>query len=350
VKRRPVDPWVFAVEPDRVQFTWQHGSDGAPATHLVDGLRPAATQQVRVDALDTDVTVTTIAAPPGAETCRIATINDLHIGCEYFGLRGAMKEFPAPVPHAVRCMRSAIRDALAWGAELLIVKGDLTHHGTPEEWATVGDVLAGLRVAVAVVPGNHDVSKARLVEPQPALALHGLHLVHGVEVIDMPGIRVVLADTTVPDEHRGRVAHLAPDIVRVASRAPAGVLLALHHHPQRYRFPTFVPPGIPGPESYRLLRDLASAHPATLVATGHSHRHRRHHRAGITVTEVGSTKDFPGTWTGYAVHEGGIRQVVRRISDPTCLPWLDHTARAGVGIWGAWSPGELEDRCFSLAW
>ncbi len=152
MKRRPVDPWVFAVEPDRVQFTWQHGSDGAPATHLVDGLQPAATQQVRVDALDTDVTVTTIAAPPGAETCRIATINDLHIGCEYFGLRGAMKEFPAPVPHAVRCMRSAIRDALAWGAELLIVKGDLTHHGTPEEWATVGDVLAGLRVAVAVVP------------------------------------------------------------------------------------------------------------------------------------------------------------------------------------------------------
>ena len=86
------------------------------------------------------------------------------------------------------------------------------------------------------------------------------------------------------------------------------------------------------------------------MSTGHSHRHRRHRRFGINVTEVGSTKDFPGTWTGYAVHEGGIRQVVRRISDPTCLPWLDHTARAGGGFWGVWSPGELEDRCFSLAW
>jgi len=350
VRRRPTDPWVFAVEPDSAQLTWRDGDDGTPGTQLVHGLEPTATQTVRVDALDTDVSVTTIAPAPGDETCRIATINDMHIGCEYFGLRGLMKERPAPVPHAIRCMRSAVRDALAWGAQLLIVKGDLTHHGTPEEWAVVGDLLAGLRVSVAVVPGNHDVKKSRLVEPQPALALHGLHLVHGVEVIDMPGIRVVLADTTVPDEDRGRVAHLAHDIVRVASRATGGVLVAVHHHPQRYRFPTFMPAGVPGPESNRWLRDLAAAHPATLVSTGHSHRHRRHRRAGITVTEVGSTKDFPGTWTGYAVHEGGIRQVVRRISDPTCLPWLDHTARAGLGFWGVWSPGELEDRCFSLTW
>ncbi len=303
-----------------------------------------------MEALDTDVMVTTIGSPPGAETCRIATINDLHIGCDYFGLLDRMKEPPATVPHAIRCTRNAIADALAWGAQLLIVKGDLTHNGTPEEWAIIGEMLASLRVSVAVVPGNHDVKKSRLVEPQPALALHGLHLVHGVEVIDMPGVRVVLADTTVPDEHRGRIAHLAHDIVRVASRADGGVLVALHHHPQRYRFPTFIPAGIPGPESNRFLADLAAAHPASLVVTGHSHRHRRHRRSGVTVTEVGSTKDFPGTWSGYVVHEGGIRQVVRRISDPTCLPWLDHTARAGGGFWEMWSPGTLDDRCFSLAW
>jgi 3',5'-cyclic-AMP phosphodiesterase len=350
VRRRPGDPWVFAVEPDTVQLTWQHGTDGTPGTQLVEDLEPATSQPVRVDALDTHVTVTTIAAPPGEELCRIATINDLHIGCDYFGFFDGMKEPPAAVSHGVRCMRNAVQEALKWGAQLLIVKGDLTHHGTPEEWATVGEVLSGLRVGVAVIPGNHDVKKARAVEPQPALASHGLHLVHGVEVIDMPGIRVVLADTTVADEHRGRVAHIADDIVRVASRAPAGVLVAVHHHPQHYRWPTFVPPGIPGPEANRWLRDLAAAHPATLVTTGHSHRHRRYRRYGVNVTEVGSTKDFPGTWSGYVVHDGGIRQVVRRISDPTCLPWLDHTARAAGGFWGVWSPGELKDRCFALTW
>jgi hypothetical protein len=41
---------------------------------------------------------------------------------------------------------------------------------------------------------------------------------------------------------------------------------------------------------------------------------------------------------------------VRRVSDPACLPWLDHTARAGGGFWGMWSPGELDDRCFTIAW
>jgi predicted phosphodiesterase len=341
---------VFAVEPESVQITWRQDRDGNPGTALVEGLKPGAAQTVHVDEFDTDVAVRTIEPPPGAETCRVATINDLHIGCDFFGMLDRMKEPPADVPHAIRCTRSAIADALAWGAQLLIVKGDLTHHGTPEEWATIGDLLGGLHVGVAVVPGNHDVKRSRQVEPQPALASHGLHLVHGVEVIDMPGVRVVLADTTIPDNHAGRVAHIAADVTRVASRADGGVLVALHHHPQRYRFPTFLPGGIPGPEANDFLRSLAAAHPSTLVVTGHSHRHRRYRRFGLTVTEVGSTKDFPGTWSGYAVHEGGIRQVVRRISDPSCLPWLDETSRAAGGFWGMWSPGTLADRCFSMSW
>jgi predicted phosphodiesterase len=348
VNQTSAQPWVFAVEPDTAQITWRRGPDSEARAQLVTGLRPDATQVVRAG--DDEVAVTTIAPPPGAELCRIATINDLHIGCRRFGFRGQMHEPTASSPHAVRCARRAIDDALAWGAQLLVVKGDLTHNGREDEWAAIGELLAAIPVGVAVVPGNHDVKRGRHVEPQPALAKHGLHLVHGVEVIDMPGVRVVLADTTVVGHDRGRIAHLSPDIVRVASRAAGGVLVALHHYPQRYRVPTFAPSGIPGPEANRFLRDLAATQPKSLVATGHSHRHRRHERFGLTVTEVGSTKDFPGTWTGYAVHEGGIRQVVRRISDPTCLPWLDDTRRAAGGFWGLWSPGSVRDRCFSVTW
>src|SRR4051812_46997034 len=116
VRRRPADPWVFAVEPDCVQLTWRRGRDGRPGTKLVGGLEPATTQTVRVDEVGTEVAVTTIGSPPGAETCRIATINDLHIGCDYFGLLGHMTEPPASIPHAVRCTRNAIDEALAWGA------------------------------------------------------------------------------------------------------------------------------------------------------------------------------------------------------------------------------------------
>jgi hypothetical protein len=87
-----------------------------------------------------------------------------------------------------------------------------------------------------------------------------------------------------------------------------------------------------------------------LITSGHTHRHRRHDLGGIVATEVGSTKDYPGTWAGYAVHEGGIRQVVRRIESPDCVAWLERTRAAALGRWGRWSPGELADRSFSYAW
>jgi len=349
---RPGEPWLFSVEPDTAQITWRADRTRGiePGVQLIDGLRAGSVQHVEIGALGTTVRVETPPQLDGPELCRVATINDLHIGATSFGFFGTMKEPAARVPHAVRCVESAIRDALAWGARLLVVKGDLTHKGRESEWRTIGELLASQPVPVAVVPGNHDVKPYRHLDPQPALAAHGLHLVHGMEVIDLPGVRVVLADTTVPDFDRGHIAHVAADIVRVAARAAGGVLVALHHHPQRYRFPTFLPTGIPGPEAAAFLSDLAAANPSTLVTTGHTHRHRRHERFGLTVCEVGSTKDYPGTWTGYVVHASGIRQVVRRVSDPTCLPWLDYTGRAALGLWRRWSPGRLDDRCFAVRW
>jgi hypothetical protein len=113
---------------------------------------------------------------------------------------------------------------------------------------------------------------------------------------------------------------------------------------------TFWPPGIPGPESDRFLRQVAAANPSTLVATGHTHRHRRHVRHGLTVAEVGSPKDYPGTWTGYAIHEGGIRQVTRRVSDPAAMRWTDSTRVSYYGLWGRWSVGTIDQRCFTLSW
>jgi hypothetical protein len=87
-----------------------------------------------------------------------------------------------------------------------------------------------------------------------------------------------------------------------------------------------------------------------MISSGHTHRHRRRHVGPLVLTEVGSPKDYPGTWAGYVVHEGGIRQVVRRVSGAGLLRWTDYTAGAAVGLWGLWSPGLLGHRCsYSLA-
>ena len=68
------------------------------------------------------------------------------------------------------------------------------------------------------------------------------------------------------------------------------------------------------------------------------------------VTEVGSTKDHPGTWAGYAVHDGGIRQVVRRVAAPEAIRWTEATRRGYLGLWGGWSAWTLDARCFTHPW
>ncbi len=334
-----------------MQVRWRRDRNGRPGVRDFAGLTPATRYVLRVPELDgRRVVARTLAAPPGAETARFATINDVHVGATSFGLWLQMHEPPAAEPHSVRCLRSAIADALAWGAELIVVKGDLTHRSRPAEMAMVGEVLAGLPVPVAIVPGNHEVKPDRPAEAQAGLGSHGLHLVHGIEVIDLPGVRVVLADSTIEDHNRGRIDHVADDIVRRAARAPGSVVVGLHHHLQRHRVPMFWPPGVPRPEAERFLRALHQANPHSLVSTGHTHRHRKAVREGVTVTEVGSTKDYPGTWTGYVAYEGGLRQVVRKVSDRSVLPWIEHTRWAAGGIWGLYSPGLLSSRCFTLTW
>jgi predicted phosphodiesterase len=332
-------------------------SDGGPGAATLDQLPAGAelTLEVhgrvgRARAIER-VPFRTIQPPPGAQLFKLATINDLHLGTDHFGYLGRMRERPEPRElHPVRCAHAAVHEALAWGAELLVVKGDLTDKGWPEQWELVGDLLAHLPVPVVVIPGNHDIGPYRTVDPQPALAQHGLHLTHGVEMVDLPGVRLVLVDTVRPGVDGGRIEYLRAEVCRVAARARNPILLAMHHHPQRFRYPTFKPEGIPGPEAHRFLEDLAAANPRTFVTTGHTHRHRRHEYGPITLTEVGSTKDYPGAWAGYVIHEGGIRQVVRRVARPDCIRWTEYTRRAVAGVWGRWSPGTLADRCFAVTW
>ena len=83
---------------------------------------------------------------------------------------------------------------------------------------------------------------------------------------------------------------------------------------------------------------MGGANPATLVTTGHTHRHRRRRHGPVVVTEVGSVKDHPGTWAGYLVYEGGIVQTVRRIMDPTALAWTERTRDLGLRRMGPLVP------------
>ncbi|WP_436793135.1 metallophosphoesterase family protein [Actinospongicola halichondriae] len=363
---------VFGVGTDWIQLTWSrlgpglvrvrcgdHASeflaDGGPGSHVISGL-PSGVRHVVELTGDGIVAqretreAETLPVPPGEELFRLATVSDAHVGSNATGYFRTMAEIPpAPVPHAVRCLRAAQSEAVYWGARHLIVKGDLVDESDREKWSLAADVLDALSIPVDLIPGNHEAKRRGTIEPAVGAANVGLRLVDGVRTIDRDGVRMILADTSRPGKEMGDLRH-GPEILASARETDAPVFVALHHQLTRHLVPTYVPLGIPQPSSRRFLRSLGAANPRTIVSSGHTHRHRRYDLGPVTVTEVGSTKDYPGTWAGYQVFEGGVVQTVRRIGEPSVIRWTDHTRLAAGGAWALWAPGPLDSRCFTRRW
>jgi len=381
IHRRSPAIWVFGVDEHDVQVTWRLLGDEPLRLRVLDGdvdaqvevAEPGAIGATVLSALPAgrllriEATSAALWAPvvlnartlpglPGEELSRIATVSDLHLGTAVFGHRGTIADpFDHPDPHPVRCARAALDEAVAWGAERIIAKGDLTNMGRPTEWRTYARLVHALPVPVDALPGNHDQGPGNLgghLLPGQAARAFGLSIAQPITVRDIPGLRIVLADSTIGGRHGGTLDHVRSDVVDAVAEADpgSGVLIALHHQLQPHRLPEGWPPGIGRSECRSFLDAVGAVHPHVLVTSGHTHRNRRWGRAGVVVTQVGSTKDYPGAWAGYVVHEGGIRQIVRRIQHPDAIAWTDHSRIAAFGMWEHAAPGRLDSRCFNVPW
>jgi 3',5'-cyclic-AMP phosphodiesterase len=360
VARRPVA--AFAVDARSCQLVWRSlpagrrrlgvgsrsveiVSDGDPGAVWIDGLTPGRDHEISLDGQPAG-RVTTLRALAGPLLARVATVSDLHIG------QGELGRLPRLIdPPNLRCLEVAIEEITAWGADLLVVKGDLTEAGTPEEWRAVIGALSSVRIPTVVTFGNHDVREPDRADPRPLLAAAGIPFTSdgGVEVVDLPGLRVIVADTTTPDRNLGTFRGVDDQVVAATEDAQSAVLLAVHHHLQALPVPHHWPPGIPSAEARRFATRLDRTGKAIIVTSGHTHRHRARRYGRLWATEVGSVKDFPGVWARYEAHPGGLRQVVHRIGAPDVLRWTDRTAETALGLWGRWSPGRLEQRCLEVA-
>ena len=72
---------------------------------------------------------------------------------------------------------------------------------------------------------------------------------------------------------------------------------------------------------------------------------------GVPSIEVGCVKDFPGTWAEYQVYDGGMLQIVHRISSPEALAWSEQCRGlyADFGVdYTAYGLGRLDHRCFLI--
>lgn len=360
---------VFAVEDDRAQITWaalppgRHTFSAGPASVEVDAGEPATPGAVGISGLSPDTAYElkldgrrvhrfrTLASPPGPLLFRFATVNDCHIGERAFGFLRTIRETePHDEPYPARCLQAAVAEAKEWGAQHLVVKGDLTNLNRASELEVGARLLRESGLDVSAVLGNHDVTR-RGVNARQALANHGIEIDPKPRAVDLPGIRLVLVQTARRGFSRGFLDDVqVQGASELIASSPQPVFLVLHHPLQRIERNLVWPPGIPGSEAGPFLEAVAAASPNVLIASGHSHRNRFRKVGPIPLVQTGSTKDFPGAWTGYAVHEGGIRQVVRRIARPDVMRWTDESRRAVFGAWPLWSSGLRSWRCFTHQW
>ncbi|MFT3852133.1 MAG: metallophosphoesterase [Ilumatobacteraceae bacterium] len=309
-----------------------------------DGLRPATTYDVAGQS------VTTLARPGGELLCRFGTVNDVHFGEVEAGrlddsplgpiVRAAAGE--APYPETMN--HAAVDEMRAAGLAAVIVKGDLSRDGEPKEWAAFE---ACYRTAFGdqlhVVRGNHD-------------SHYRQHEYAGDQWITLPGMAVALLDTVRPGEAGGRILPEQLDWLDARAAASTTPVFVMGHHQQSIGGQREGAHFGLDPDSSDGLDDVAVRRPSIVAyAAGHTHRHRLRHmaRSAVPSIEIGCVKDFPGTWAEYRVHEGGMLQVVHRMSSPAALDWSERCRHlyADYGLdYTEYALGALADRCFAVEW
>lgn len=109
---------------------------------------------------------------------RVAAAGDVHLAPD---IRGRMR------PHL---------DGIGEHADVLLLAGDLTQHGTVFEAEVVADEFADLGVPVVAVLGNHDYQSDRPGEITALLRGSGMIVLEGDGVVlDLPGGRLGVAGT-----------------------------------------------------------------------------------------------------------------------------------------------------------
>jgi 3',5'-cyclic AMP phosphodiesterase CpdA len=225
--------------------------------------------------------------------------------------------------------------------DAVIVKGDLTCDGQPEEFASFeacyrpsfGDRLH-------VVRGNHDSYRMQ-------------HRYAGPQWISVPGAHVAALDTTIPGKTTGWISDDQLDWLDAHAAAATNPVLVMGHHQQWVSGPRSDDYFGLHPDSSDRLATIVARRPAIIAYTsGHTHRHRvRRMACGVPTVEIGCVKDFPGTWAEYRIYTGGVMQVVHRISTPAALAWSTRcrSLYADFGVdYASYALGTIDDRCFTI--
>jgi len=360
---------LFSVGPTEVVVTFTSSPGEVIATRVgsrdlsttgphhvvqIDGLSPDTEYRLEVEGAPADrwlpSTVRTLEQPGGRLLATIATANDVHFGETECGRTGdpatdaigpILRTAPGDTPYPVVMNRAVVREMSALDPDAIVVKGDLTDTGRPEEYKAFLDVYGELGPRMRHVRGNHDAMR------DPMMAVQGAPY-----TIELDGVTLAVLDTA----EQGNVGGVLPRAqlawLDALGAEVTGPLLVFGHHPVWNLDAARVDP------HYAIARDDSLAF-AQLVArresivgyfAGHTHTNRVVRLGGarsVPLVEIACTKDYPGAWAEYRVYEGGYTQVVRRVTEPAAFAWAERARTMIQGIYRDLVLGALEARCFT---
>jgi len=117
--------------------------------------------------------------------------------------------------------------------DVVLVSGDITHNGLPEEARLAAKLLGKLSAPYYITAGNHD-NRDVLRAAFPHAALPAKQADHLSYALETGGLRLIALDSTDPDAPNGRIcpARLAWLEARLAESS-APTLVLLHHPPMK---------------------------------------------------------------------------------------------------------------------
>lgn len=309
--------------------------------HRFEGLTPGTVHDVA------GVAVRTLDRPPGELLYRFATVNDVHFGELECGriddnTEGPIQRAaPGEQPYPETMNRAAAAEIRASAIDTLVVKGDLSVDGRPHEWAAFEDCYrTAFGEGLHVVRGNHD-------------SYRGQDEYAGDRWIELPGVSIALMDTAIPHHTTGHLDEAQLDWLDAHAATADRPVIVMGHHQQwtdGKRSDDYF--GLHPDASDALSTIIERRSRIVAYTAGHTHRHRmRTLSSGVPSIEIGCVKDFPGTWGEYRVYEGGITQVVHRVSTPDALAWSERCRHlySDFGVdYETYALGRLDDRCFTI--